>query len=203
MKKYFWSLLALIIFTTGCGTAIVPKPDQTGEIDLQSRIITKKVGGASVSVQTHEWQFNPSELEQFFTPFLFLIRNETEKKVPVSLKSIYLIDPAGNQLQPLTPFEVERTLADRGYVVTPSAHLGIGMGGHRSFFGLGFDIPLNSPRPMGSDITSLSLPEGEILPGATVRGFVYFKRTAPAGDSLKLHMEINQAVEDFYFLLKR
>jgi hypothetical protein len=198
-----WVLILLFFFLNGCGMAIVPKPDQTGQIDLHSRIITKKVGGVSVSVQTHEWQFNPPELEQYFTPFLFLIRNETENKVSVNLKAIYLVDTGGNQLKPLAPFEVERTMMDRGYVITPSARLGMGVGGHRSFFGMGFEFPLNSPRPMGSDIASLSLPEGDILPGAAVRGFVYFQRSAPAGDSLKLHLEINQAAEDFYFLLTR
>ncbi len=198
-----WAFIVLFVFLSGCGTAIVPKPDQTGQVDLHSRIITKKVGGVSVSVQTHEWQFNPPELEQYFTPFLFLIRNETENKVSVNLKAIYLVDTGGNQFKPVVSYEVERTMADRGYVMTPSAHLGVGMGGYRSFFGMGFDFPLNSPRPMGSDITSLSLPEGDILPGAAVRGFVYFQRSAPAGDSMKLHLEINQAAEDFYFLLKR
>lgn len=198
-----WAFTLLFVFLTGCGVAIVPKPDQTGQIDLQSRIITKKIGGVSVSVQTHEWQFNPPELEQYFTPFLFLIRNETENKISVNLKGIFLVDPAGNQLKPLPPYEVEKSLMDRGYVMTPSAHLGIGMGGHHSFFGMGLEFPLNSPRPMGSDIASLSLPEGDVLPGAAVRGFVYFQRTAPAGESLKIHFEINQSSEEFYFLLKR
>jgi hypothetical protein len=198
-----WAFIFLLFYLSGCGVAIVPKPDQTGQIDLQSRIITKKVGGVSVSVQTHEWQFNPPELEQYFTPFLFLIRNETENKISLNLKGIFLVDPVGNQFKPVISSEVEKSMMDRGYVITPSARLGMGMGGHRSFVGIGLDFPLNSSRPMGSDIASLSLPEGEVLSGAAVRGFVYFQRAVPAGDSLKIHFEINQASEEFYFLLKR
>ncbi|MBI1823665.1 MAG: hypothetical protein HYR80_06095 [Nitrospirae bacterium] len=203
MKYFFWMIVLVLFCAGGCGKALIPKPDQSGEIDLHSRIISKKMGGAKVSVQTHEWQFNPSELEQYFTPFLFLVRNESESKIPVSLNSIYLVDTGGNQLKPLQPSEVEKTMTDRGYVMTPTAHLGIGMGGYHSMFGMGFTFPLNSARPLGSDIASLALPEGDILPGATVRGFVYFQRTPPAGDSLKLHIEMNQTAEDYYFLLKR
>ena len=199
----FSAVLVLIMLMSGCGPTLVPKPDQTGLVDLPSGIITKKVGGVSVSVQTRQWEYNPSELEQFFLPFLLLVRNETDQKVLLNLKMIYLVDGGGNQTQPLPPPEVERTMMDRGYVMTPSAHLGVGMGGHHSFFGMGFEFPINSPRPLGSDIVSLSLPEGEILPGSAVRGFVYFNRIPPAGGTLKLHLEINRSSEDYYFLLRR
>ncbi|MBI1821193.1 MAG: hypothetical protein HY036_05390 [Nitrospirae bacterium] len=195
--------LVLTLFVGGCGVAIVPKPDQTGEVDLHSNIITKKVGGAAVSVQTQEWQFYPGDLEQYYTPLLLLIKNGTENKLEFAQKFLNLLDSGGNQFQPVPPVEVERTFIDRGYPVSSSAHIGIGSGGYSSFFGFAFNFPFYPSPPPVSDISLLALHEGDILPGATVRGFVYFRKVVPTEGTLKLHLEINQAAEDFYFIVKR
>ncbi|MBI3605825.1 MAG: hypothetical protein HY202_07355 [Nitrospirae bacterium] len=202
-KKYFLIVFLSFLFAGGCARGLVPKPDQTGDVDLRSSIVTKKIGGASVSVQTQEWHFVPSELDQFYTPVLFLIKNSTENKISFSLKSLYLIGDSGNQFQPTPPSEVEKTFIDRGYIFTPSAHIGIGSGGYSSFFGLGLDFPLYPPPPAGSDISLLAIQEGEILPGAVIRGFAYFKQTSFAGGEMTLHVEMNQASDDFYFLVKK
>ncbi|MHB8484074.1 MAG: hypothetical protein ACYDBV_15365 [Nitrospiria bacterium] len=206
--KRIWGFIFLILFLEGCGVVLVPKPDQAGEIDLHSNIITKKVGGAGISVQTQEWHFSPGDLEDYYTPFLLLIKNETANKIEFSQKSLNLLDGRGNQFQPVLPVEVERTFINRGYPFASSAQIGIGSGGYSSF-GFGLNFPLYPPPPVYpssppvSDISLLALHEGEILPGATVRGFVYFRKVPPVEGSLKLHVEVNQASEDFYFILKR
>ncbi len=201
--KYFLIVCLVFFFSGGCARAIVPIPDQSGEVDLRSSIVTKKIGGAAVSVQTQEWHFIPSELDQVYTPVLFLIKNGTENKINFSLKSLYLIGDSGNQVQPTPPSEVEKTFIDRGVIFTPSAHIGVGSGGYSSFFGLGLDFPLYPPPPAGSDISLLAIQEGDILPGAMIRGFAYFKQTSFAGGKMTLHVEVNQASEDFYFLVKK
>lgn len=204
MIKTFWGSLALVISisTAGCAPALVPREEQSGDIDLQNRIVTKKVGGARVSIQTQEWRFNPTDLEQYYTAFLFLIRNESDKSIELSLKNIAMVDIRGNQWMPVVPREIEREYYTRGPGPAGSGSFSFGSGGRSSMFGLGVQVPLGSSPPI-LDVSILSLHEGGIVPGAQIRGFVYFRKVLPEDEPFLLHLEFNQSGEDFHFIRKR
>src|ERR1700693_41035 len=128
MIKTFWGSLALVISISAasCAPALVPMAEQSGDIDLQNRIVTKKVGGALVSIQTQEWQFIPTDLEQYFTAFFFLIRNESDKSVELSLKNIAMVDGRGNQWMPVVPREIEKEYYGRGIGPAGSGYFSFG-----------------------------------------------------------------------------
>jgi hypothetical protein len=61
-----------------------------------------------------------------------------------------------------------------------------------------FDFPFGY-RGFFTDISLLSLGELEVLPGAQVRGFLYFQKSTTYGKDLRLKVSINQVSEDFEF----
>lgn len=204
MIKTFWGSLALAVCfsATGCAPALLPVAEQNGDIDLQNRIVTKKFGGTRVSIQTQEWRFNPTDLEQYYTAFLFLIRNESDKSIELSLKNIAMVDVRGNQSMPVAPREIEKEYYDRGIGPPGSGYFSFGSGGRSSMFGLGVQVPIGSSPPI-LDVSILSLHEGGIVPGAQIRGFVYFRKVLPEDEPFLLHLEFNQSGEDFHFIRKR
>lgn len=200
MKKRIFNmasllLLFLFLLSSGCATRIVPKPLQPGDVDLSSNIITKEKDGIRISVQSMEWSYYPYNLDDFYTPMLLLIRNNTDKNINFKITDLVLVDEKGNQFNAADPSIVERIMAPRGY----------GQGPYPPPFFYGGYLP---PPGIGyypfipSDITLLSISEGNILPGAQVRGFIYFKRVAAYGKNLKLKANIDGMSEEFEFEIR-
>lgn len=197
MKKRIFNLtllllLFLFIISSGCATRIAPKPLQSGDIDLNSNIISKEKDGIRISVQSMEWKYYPYNLEDFYTPMLFLVRNNTDKKISFKATDLVLVDEKGNQFNAVDPGIVERIMTPRGY----------GRGPYPPSFYYGGYLP---PPGIGNysfaptDITLLSISEGDILPGSQVRGFIYFKKAVTYGKNIKLMANIGGISEEFEF----
>jgi hypothetical protein len=58
-------------------------------------------------------------------------------------------------------------------------------------------------RPPVSNVTLLSLPEGEVHDQSQVRGFVYFRKATTYGKDLRLRVRINDIEQDFEFEVVR
>ncbi len=188
-------LLLLFLLSSGCTTRIVPKPLQPGDIDLNSNIISKEREGIRISVQSMEWKYYPYNLDNFYTPMLFLIRNNTDKKVSFKVSDLVLVDDRGNQFNAVDPGIVERIMTPRGYgqgFYPPSFYYG----GYLPPPGFGY----YSMAP--TDITLLSISEGDIFPGSQVRGFIYFKKAVTYGKNIKLKANIGATSEEFEFEIR-
>ena len=198
-KRGFYSAALLLLFlfflSSGCMARLVPKPNQPGDIDLNSNIITKEKDGVRLSVQSMEWKYYPYNLEDFYTPMLFLVRNNTDKKINIKITNFALLDEKGNQSNAVDPSIVERIMTPRGYGGT-SYPPSIYYGGYMSSPAIGY-YPV-SP----TDITLLSISEGDILPAAQIRGFIYFRKVSTYGRNLKLKAEIDGKSEEFEFEIK-
>ncbi len=185
-------LLLVLLLSYGCTTSIAPKPLQPGDIDLNSNIISKEKDGIRISVQSMEWRYYPYNLADFYTPMLFLIRNNTDKKLSFKASDFVLIDDKGNQFNAVDPAIVERIMTRRGY----------GQGYYPPYFYYGGYFP---PPGFGyysiapTDITLLSISEGDIFPGSQVRGFIYFKKAVTYGKNIKLKANIGETSEEFEF----
>jgi hypothetical protein len=204
-RCYPWIVVLLVVLIAGCAPKIIPKLPQGGEIDSVSSIITKKGTGISVSIQTEAWSFEPYYLTDYFTPFLFLIRNDTDQKVPIRLPEFVLFDEQGNQFNAVPPEGVETMILARDLY---------GRGASTSFFfryedihpstgvGVGVEFPAYVRRPF-SNISLLALTDGEIHPKSQVRGFIYFKKATTYGQHLKLKVNVSGFAEDFDFEVKK
>ncbi len=200
MKKRIISLssfllLLLFLLSSGCTTRIVPKPLQPGDVDLNSNIISKEREGIRISVQSMEWKYYPYNLDDFYTPMLFLIRNNTDKKVSFKASDLVLVDDKGNQFNAVDPGIVERIMTPRGYgqgIYPPSFYYG----GYLPPPGIGY----YSMAP--TDITLLSISEGDIFPGSQVRGFIYFRKAVTYGKNIRLKANIGATSEEFEFEIR-
>lgn len=188
-------LLFLFLLSSGCATKIVPKPLQSGDIDINSNIITKEKDGIRISVQSMEWNYYPYNLEDFYTAMLLLIRNNTDKNIGFKITDFVLLDERGNQFDAVDPSIVERIMAPRGYGQGPYPPP-FYYGGYSPPPGIGY-YPF---RP--TDITLLSISDGNILSGAQIRGFIYFKRVATHGKNLKMKASISGISEEFEFEIR-
>lgn len=196
-------VLWMVWIGAGCAPKIVPKIPQSGQIDLESNIITKEAKGVRVSVQTQEWAFAPYDLESYFTPFLFLIKNDTDGKIGVKGSEIVLFDEEGNQYNGIPPEGVEMVMATRDlYGRGPYPSVFFRYEESRPPYTLGFEFPAYLRRPF-SNVSLLSLPDGEIHPKSQIRGFVYFRKATTYGKTLRLKVPVDGFEEEFEFEVRK
>lgn len=200
----FLLVLGIILcsFLTACAPRIIPKPDQSGIIDLESNIITKEKGGVKVSVQTEEWRYAPYSVNDFFTPFLFLVRNNTESKISVKYSGFILFDEYGNQYEAIPPEGVEYMMVARDIYGERYPDIFFRFEETRPPYTYGFEIPAYMRRPF-SNVSLLGLPEAVIHPNSQVRGFVYFRKAVTYGKGLRLRVELDGFEEEFVFEIKK
>lgn len=190
--------IILCFAMTACAPKIIPRPDQAGLVDPESNIVTKEKGGIKVSIQTEEWRYAPYSLNDYFTPFLFLIRNNTENKVSVKYSGFILFDEHGNQFDAIPPEGVEYMMLSRELYGDRYPDIFFRFEETRPPYTYGFEIPAYMRRPF-SNISILSLPEVPVFPNSQVRGFVYFRKAITYGKGLRLRVEIDGFSEEFEF----
>lgn len=202
MKRRNRSLVPLCIisltFLFACAPKIVPSPNQPGSIDKTSNIITREENGIKVSIQTEEWRYPPYSLNDYITPFLFLIRNDTDRKVSIKYSNFTLFDEYGNQFEALYPEVVEYMMASRELYGDIYPDIFFRFEETKPPYTYGIEIPAYLRRPF-SNITILSLPEVTVYPHSQVRGFVYFRKAITYGKKLRLLVEVDGFNEEFSF----
>ena len=201
-KIFLLWVFGLCLLLTSCAPKLIPVLSQSGKIEIESNIVTKAKGNIEVSVQTGEWRYQPLSVNDYFTPFLFLIRNKTGEKVPIKYSSFVLFDENGNQYEAIPPDGIEYMLVSRdGYGDTYPGMI-FRYEETKPPYTFGYEIPSYLKRPM-SNITILALPETSIYPDSQVRGFVYFRKAITYGKGLKLRVELDGFDDEFEFEIKR
>ncbi len=206
MKYYhkFLPVIGIILcsFLVACAPKIIPMSEQPGAIDLESNIITREKDGIRVSIQTEEWQYPPYSLTDYFTPFLFLIRNNKDTRVPVRYSGLILFDEHGNQFEAIPPEGIEYRMVTKDLYGGRYPDMLFRFEETRPPYTYGFEIPTYLRRPF-SNISILALPEGLIYPNSQVRGFVYFRKAVTYGENLRLRVEIDGFEEEFEFIIEQ
>lgn len=201
-KSLFLLGLLSCFLLVACAPKIIPRSGQPGLIDIESNIITKEKGGIRVSVQTEEWRYPPYSLNDYFTPFLFLIRNNTEKKVSIKYSGVILFDELGNQFEAVPPEGVEYIMISRELYGDRYPDIFFRFEETRPPYTYGFEIPTYLRKPF-SNISILSLPETQVYPNSQIRGFVYFRKAITYGKGLKLRVELDGFEEEFEFDIEK
>lgn len=200
-KRLFIASLIFCSFITACAPRIIPRTGQSGLVDVESNIITKEKSGIKMSVQTEEWRYPPYALNDYFTPFLFLIRNNTENKIAIKYSGFLLFDEHGNQFEAIPPEGAEYMMATRD-LYGDRADIFFRFEETRPPYTYGFEVPAYLRKPF-SNISILSLPEALIYPNSQVRGFVYFRKAITYGKGLRLRVELDGVEEEFEFDIKK
>ena len=172
--------------------------------------------GVRVVATVDEWRWNPTDLDQFVTPLLLEVENNTDRPVRIRLKDIRLVGERGVRLAALPPYSVRgeatRTVESHEYAVesfTVAPHLhGYYPGYRRSrhyfypeqyyYYRAYHPVYRTYSIPLPTQaMLDRALPEGVIQAGGKATGFVYFQRldrkTAKRTDYLDLLFQVVDA----------
>jgi len=149
--------------------------------------IVQEMPSLRVSVEAEAWNGRPRNLPDYVLPFLIMLTNTGTAPVALTRADFVLLDDANRQYLPLAPSEVVTLLGGRssGVGVSPSVGVSGSTAGSTSV-GVGLGVLLGGYGAETRDVIPQALPEGPILPGAEVKGFVYFLRPALGYKSLRV-----------------
>lgn len=180
-RRYLPRLSTLALVVACAGPTLRPQtPTGTGAI-------VQEMPPLRLSVQADAWDGRPRSLPNYVLPFLIVLKNTGTGSVNITLADFLLLDDAIRQYLPIAPSEVVALLGGRGSGVGVSPSVGVsGSSAGGTSVGLGLGILLGGTDTDTRDVIPQALPEGAILPGAEVRGFVYFPRPVSRYKTLRL-----------------
>lgn len=149
--------------------------------------IVQEAPGLRISVEAEAWHGRPRSLPEHVLPFLVQLKNAGSAQVTIQRTDFVLLDDANRQYIPLAPSEVVTLLGGRASGVGVSPSVGVsGSTAGSTVFGVGLGISLGGSGADTRDVIPQALPEGPLLAGAEIKGFVYFPRPASGYKSLRL-----------------
>jgi len=225
------SAISLLIFLTayGCATKFIPVAVPGGMINERRGSLTINKGGIAVTAEAEALYRTPYNLENYFTPFRVVIRNETGRHIRISLDDFILLDEKGNQYNAYSPEKMaEIVKSDPDYVVQPPLALLPLYGNHSTLAsfppqGHNYGIPYYdqafgrwvspydyysrdsrffSGETLMQDIFLTALPVGRIINGAQVFGNVYFRTDMLDVSQARVHVTIEGIEFELPFLVK-
>jgi hypothetical protein len=174
-------MLPLLALIAACAGPTLRPQTRTG-----TGAIVQEMPSLHVSVEAEAWNGRPRSLPEYVLPFLVILQNTGTAPVAVTRADFFLLDDANRQYLPLAPSEVVTLLGGRasGVGVSPSVGVSGSTAGSTSV-GVGLGILLGGYGADTRDVIPQGLPEGPLLPGAEVKGFLYFPHPAPGYKSLR------------------
>ena len=189
------AILATIVALSGCASAPVLAPGPETKLAEGGPGAVASAAGVRVTATVDRWRWNPSDLDEFVTPILLRVENDSERPVRVRLEDIRLVGKRGVYLAALPPYRVrgrsKRTVRSHAYgfeafSVAPYLHPYYPWYPrsrfhfyHDHFFYYRTYYPVyrtySIPLPT-QEMLERALPEGTVNPGGTAMGFVYFER---------------------------
>lgn len=156
--------------------------------------------GVTVTASVGEWRWNPSDLDDFVTPILIEVDNNSDRSVRIRLKDIRLVGDNGTYLAALPPYQVRgkttRTVESHayrqdGFYVATHVHPyypGYPRSRHHyyhpnyyyysTYHPVYHTYTINLPT---MEMLQRALPEGALAPQGRAMGFVYFERLQRKG----------------------
>jgi len=175
-------LLGALAAVSGCAGPTLRPATSVG-----TGAIVQEAPGLRISVEAEAWHGRPRSLPERVLPFLVQLKNAGSAPLTIQRTDFLLLDDANRQYGPLAPSEVVTLLGGRASGVGVSPSVGIsGSTAGSTVFGVGLGISLGGSGDDTRDVISQALPEGPLLAGAEIKGFVYFPRPAAGYKSLRL-----------------
>jgi hypothetical protein len=174
----------LILFIASCGPEIIPVKGAIGIVNLESKSFTLDRDGIVITVVSDAWNYEPIDVKYSFTPFLISVKNNTSADITIGTENIFMFDDNDIQYGVIEAEHVDKAVySTRSY--PPVVFYG-GNYYYRSWGGLGLEFAY----PYGysqydSKVIPVAFRFGTILPGATVKGFVYMQKYSSTSRALK------------------
>ena len=211
------TLLALIsLLVAGCATQPTLRPAPN------ANLVADRPMGARASAQDVEvvaragaWRWRPGQLDEFVTPMLVEIENNSDRTLRIRLSDFQLMGPNGVELAALPTYditgEVRETVgsyvySSSGFFIAPHYHpyyprFSVWRGRflyHPYYFETYYPIYRTYRVSLPTnDMIVRALPEGTLRPGGTITGFIYFqhldRQTARRAAGLRLVFELVDA----------
>lgn len=188
-------LLVGLMMALGCaGTPTVSPSDSDKRVERE-RGPTMEVTEADVTLRATSgtWRWNPTDLDQFVTPMLLEIENDSDRPVRIRFQDIRMVGDNGVYLAALPPYDIRgettRTVQSHAYT-----HDGFVVAHHvhpyyprhprsrhhyyhdyyyyRTYHPVYQTYTIRLPT---TDMLQRGLPEGVVEPGGRAMGFVYFQ----------------------------
>lgn len=216
--------LLMSVVLAGCSVKIVPSHGAAGVVDPGRNLVTQERDGIRVSVQSMAWSGVPYYLDQYYTPFFVTVRNDRAVPLKLGYKAFHLVDNEGNQFDlimpekvwdiligkqgpvvymppyPYSPYYYDRYRSYERYPMPPYPYY------YPYYYPGGFYEISPADEYAWShskDIIVEGLTEGEVMPGAQVSGFIYFKRATRTGNWLELAVTLEGVNFEYRFDLIR
>ena len=164
-------LLAVVLMTFSCAQKkLVPVGDGV-RVDPKTYTSIYEDENVRITVRANVWDGYPSDLSNYVLPLYLEVWNKGDEFVEIDPRDLLVIDEKGNQYNALGPKEVAE-------VVRGGSGVGISVGFAYGTptWGLGWFAGGPSYYEDTEDIINRAFIPGRILPRATLRGFVYFRK---------------------------
>ncbi len=164
-------ILVIFILSFSCAQKKLIPLENGVKVDTKTYTSIYEDEFVSIKVRANAWEGYPSDLPDYVLPLYLEVRNKSSEVVEIDLRDITLVDDRGNQFNPLEPKDVAEAVRG-GSTVGISVGFAYGTPG----WGLGW---LAGGPPYYSDtedVINKAFIPGKVLPGAKLKGFVYFQK---------------------------
>ncbi len=148
-----------------------------------------------ILVRANAWKGYPTDLPDYVLPLYVEILNRGTEEVVIDPNGMILLDNRGNQYNALEPKEVAEAVRSGA-----SVGVSVGLAYGTPHWGLGwFAGEPYSRKDVGGVINYAFIP-GRIVPGAKLKGFVYFQRIPDDVNRIRFRLtykigEVSRSVE--------
>ncbi len=135
-----------------------------------------------MTVRVNAWDGYPASLPERLLPVYLEVENKGDRTVELKREWIAVIDDLGNQYNALDPKNAVEAVRGGSRV-----GVAVGLGFGTPYYGLGFLAGPPYDTDMEEVINRAFIP-GKLLPGARLKGFLYFQKLHDKANRVKLRI---------------
>ncbi len=175
MRVTGFTTLLMIALLSGCTVGYVPLKENN--VRVQDDIAILETPEYSLIVQPSFWTHKPDNLTEYYTTFKIRVRNKTSHKISVDSDDIILLDENRHQYDPVSSDYIIRFLVDESPTLRNFSNTPVNMRQEQEWY----QDQLEARQKLMSE----SYHFGEIHPGATKDGYVFFQKIPPRNYNLE------------------
>jgi len=159
-------LLALLFALSACAMQYMPVSGNGVLVEDDTAV--RVTDDMRLSASMRLWLREPTSLPEYYTTVLISVRNTSDEVITIKPQDVSLLDDMGRQYDAVPTQQVAELLLDRD----PQTHFA----GDLTLTAQQRDDLMRSQTDARANLQEKSFPFGDLLPGATKGGFVFFHR---------------------------